>query len=46
MKQDRPDLSYEDLVTRLTNIIIQFTVAAIENSDTLTTPNFWLCKWY
>jgi hypothetical protein len=22
------------------------TVAAVENSDTLTTPNFWLCKWY
>jgi hypothetical protein len=22
------------------------TVAAVENSDTLTTPNFKLCKWY
>jgi hypothetical protein len=22
------------------------TVAAVENSDTLTTPNFWPCKWY
>jgi hypothetical protein len=22
------------------------TVAAVENSDILTTPNFWLCKWY
>jgi hypothetical protein len=21
------------------------TVAAVENSDTLTTPNFRLCKW-